>query len=310
MSSTGLAPCHASAHYWVAVVLLRRGIMASGPSRVFAGILALSLTALPAAGQEVGVDLTLASRDVWRGLLRTSLPVIQGDAFISAPLSGHLSLTGGGWISLEPFAPHSSSLTNCSEQEACFGEKRLWAELAFNGKTSIHAGWIWYLDRRLPQVGGTSLGPRGNTHEISVSLRLPRVYLAPRVAGYFDVDKVGGGYLEGSVALPVLGNINAAPFWALFLTAELGYSFGQSFDQDRPDNPFYYADRRVTHIDLGLGSDLPIGVKWLSSSASLHTRIAVDDATTRHGLKTGDVDRWLAFYARMSLSAPRWRAGR
>jgi len=284
--------------------------MASGPLRVGGGILALSLIALPAAGQVAGVDLTIASRDTWRGLLRTSLPVVQGDAFVSVPLSGRLALTSGGWMSLEPFAPHGSSLTSCDQRKACFGEKRIWAELAYNRTVGLHAGWIWYLDRRFPAANGTSLGPRGDTHEISLSLRLPRLYLSPRIAGYLDVDRVGGGYLEGSVALPVLGNINAAPFWALVLTAELGYSFGQSFDQDHPDNPFYYAGRRVTHLDLGVGSDLPIGVEWLSSSASLHTRIAVDDATTRHGLKPGDVDRWLAFYARMSLSAPRWKAGR
>lgn len=283
--------------------------MASGPVRVGGCILALSLIALPAAGQVAGVDLTIASRDTWRGLLRTSLPVVQGDAFVSLPLTGRLALTSGGWVSLEPFAPHGSSLTSCGQRKACFGEKRIWAELAYNGGASLHAGWIWYLDRRFPANGGTSLGPRGNTHEVSLSLGLPRLYLSPRIAGYFDVDKVGGGYLEGSLALPVLGNINAAPFWALYLTGDLGYSFGQTFDPDRPGHPFYYSDGRVTHLDFGVGSDLPIGAKWLSASASLHARIAVDDAATRHGLRPGDVDRWLAFYARMSFSAPRWRAG-
>lgn len=283
--------------------------MASGFSPFFAGFFALLLTALPAAGQELGIDLTMASRDAWRGLLRTSLPVIQGDGFFAVPLTGSLGLTGGGWVSLEPFAAHSSSLTSCTGPTACLGEKRLWAELALNaGGTSIHGGWTWYVDRRFPTQAGTALGPRFNTHEITTTLWWPRVYLAPRLSADFDVDKVGGGYLEGSLSLPVLGNINAAPFWALFLTAELGYAFDQSFDRNQPENPFYYAGRGVTHLDLGIGSDLPIGVNWLASSASLHTRIAVDDATTRHGLKAGDVDRWLAFYARLSLSAPRWRA--
>jgi hypothetical protein len=306
-----LAPGQATVHIGGSVAFPRRGIMASGSSPFFAGIVVLSLTSLPVAGQQVGIDLTVASRDAWRGLLRTSLPVVQGDGFVALPLSGSLGLTGGGWVTLEPFAAHGSSLTSCPGQRACIGEKRIWAELALNaGSASIHGGWSWYIDRRFPGQAGTSLGPRFKTHEITTSLWFPRVYLAPRLSASFDVDKVGGGYLEGALSVPVLGNINAAPFWALFLTAELGYSFGQSADRNRPENPFYYAGRGVTHLDLGLGSDLPIGVKWLSSAASLHTRVAVDDRTTRHGLKAGDVDRWLAFYARLSLSAPRWRAGR
>lgn len=284
--------------------------MASRLSTVVTGALLLLLTAVPLAGQVVGVDVSLASRQMWRGLIRTSRPVIEGDGFFSLPLSGRVGLTGGGWVSLEPFSPSSTALTNCEGSSGCLGEKRLWAELALNTPAaSFHAGWIGYFDRRFPTSTGTSLSSPGSTHEISTSLWFPRVYLAPRFSAWFDVDQVGGGYLETSLAVPVLGNINAAPFWALYLTGELGYSFGQTFDPDEPDSPFYYSDGHITHVDLGLGSDLPIGASWFSSAASLHARIAVDDAATRYGLKPGGIDRWLAVYARVSISAPRWKAG-
>jgi hypothetical protein len=285
--------------------------MGSRLSGIATGTLLLSLSAVPLVGQVVGVDVSIASRGIWRGLIRTSRPVVEGDAFASLPLSGSVRLTAGGWASLEPFSPSSTALTNCEHLSGCLGEKRLWAELALNTPTaSLHAGWIGYFDRRFPAPNGTSLGSRRDTHEISASLWFPRVYLAPRFSAWFDIDKVGGGYFEGTLAVPVLGNINAAPFWALYLTGELGYSFGQTFDQDKPDNPFYYADGRITHLDLGVGSDLPIGSSWFSSSASLHARVAVDDAATRYGLKSNSVDRWLAVYARVSLSAPRWKAGK
>ena len=285
--------------------------MASGLSRIAVGTLLLSLTAGPLVGQVLGVDLSMASREVWRGLIRTSRPEIEGDAFVSLPLSSRVRLTGGGWASLEPFSPSGTALTNCQDQSGCLGEKRLWAELALNTPAAnFHAGWIGYFDRRFPTTAGTSLGTRGSTQEISTSLWFPRVYLAPRISAWFDIDQIGGGYLEASLALPVLGNINAAPFWALYFTGELGYSFGQTFDPDQPDSPFYYADGRITHIDLGVGSDLPIGASWFSSAASLHARVAVDDAATRYGLKPDGINRWLALYARVSISAPRWKAGR
>jgi hypothetical protein len=205
-----------------------------------------------------------------------------------------------------------SGLTSCSSASSCLGEKRLWAEVdARLGSASWIAGWIGYFDRRFPTPDGLGLLGRRNTHEIFTSLWLPRVYLAPRLSGYFDVDEVGGGYLEASMALPVLGNINARPFWALFLTAETGYSFGQTFERQRPGNIFYYESGRATHVDLGVGSDLPFTPwPWLSSAASLHARIAVDERSAFNSRKPDSEGRWVLVYVKVTLSAPRWSAGR
>jgi hypothetical protein len=285
--------------------------MATGFASLTGSVLFLAITTLPAAGQVVGADVTIATQDLWRGLLRTSRPVVQADGYLSTRLGGGVRLTGGGWASWEAFGAGGTSLTSCPTSAACLAEKRAWAELDLTaGSTGIYAGWIGYFDRRFPAADGTSLGPRRTTHELMVSVWFPRVYLAPRFSGYFDVDEVGGGYLETSVGVPVLGNISARPFWALFLTAEVGYSFEQNVDPSRPGAMFYYHDSgRLTHVDLGVGSDLPLTLgRWLSSSASVHARIAVDNAGTIHGLKSGDDGRWVVIYARMSLSAPNWKA--
>jgi hypothetical protein len=284
--------------------------MASGFGSLAGGMLMLAFTAAPAAGQAAGVDLALATQDVWRGLIRTSRPVVQADGFLSTPLGAGVRLTGGGWASWEVFGSGRTSLTSCPSRASCLAEKRVWAELDLAaGGVGIYAGWIGYLDRRFPTGDGTTLGSRRTTHELMTSVWLPRVYLAPRISGYFDVDEVGGGYLETSFGLPVLGNISARPFWALFLTAEAGYSFGQTFDRRHPGAPAYYDSGRVTHVDLGVGSNLPFTLgRWMSSSASVHARIAVDAAAGTHGLKPDDGGRWVMIYARLSLSAPRWRA--
>jgi len=284
--------------------------MATGLAVLTGGALCVAITALPAAGQVAGVDLTMTTQDVWRGLVRTSRPVVQIDGFAAAPLGGGFRLTGGGWASWEAFGGGRTSLTSCPSRAACLAEKRAWAELDLDVRgAGFYAGWIGYFDRRFPTGDGTTLGSRRNTHEVMASLWFPRVYLAPRFSGYFDVDEVGGGYLETSVGVPVLGNISSRPFWALFLTAEAGYSFGQTFDRKHPGSTFYYDTGRLTHVDLGVGSDLPFtSGRWVSSSASLHARIAVDDAGTIHGLKPGDDGRWLVIYARVSLTVPHWKA--
>jgi hypothetical protein len=277
-----------------------------------AGLLALSATTLPAAAQMAGADVTLATQDLWRGLVRTSRPVAQADGYLAIPLGAGVRLTGGGWVSWEAFGSGPSSLTSCPARASCLAEKRAWARLDLGARGArVSMGWIGYFDRRFPAADWTSLGPRRATHELMTSLWFPRVDLAPRLAGYFDVDEVGGGYLEGSLGVPVLGNISASPFWTLFLTAEVGYSFGQTVDRRRPGATFYYETGRLTHVDFGIGSNLPFALgRWLSSSASVHARIAVDDAGTIHGLKPDDDGRWLVVYARMSLSAPNWRVPR
>jgi hypothetical protein len=277
-----------------------------------AGALALSTAALPVAGQVTGADITLATQDIWRGLIRTSRPVVQADGYLAIPLGGDVRLTGGGWVSWEAFGVGRTSLTSCPTPASCLAEKRAWARVDVGARGArVSAGWIGYFDRRFPTGDGTTLGFRRGTHEVMTSLWFPRVYLAPRISGYFDVDEVGGGYLEGSIGVPVLGNISASPFWALFLTAELGYSFGQTFDRNRPGATFYYDTGRLTHVDLGIGSNLPFTLgRWVSSSVSLHARIAVDDAGTIHGRKPDDDGRWVLVYARVSLSAPNWRKKR
>ena len=92
-----------------------------------------------------------------------------------------------------------------------------------------------------------------NTWEVYGKLGLA-VPLSPKLAVYYDVDKVNGAYLEGSVAHSVsLGKV------ALALGALAGFSAGQAEAED-PDELNNFAENGFTHLDLSAGVPLPAGM--------------------------------------------------
>lgn len=109
-----------------------------------------------------------------------------------------------------------------------------------------------------------------NTWEVYGKLGLA-VPLSPKLAVYYDVDKVNGAYLEGSLAhsLP-LGKV------ALALGALAGISAGQAEAQD-PEELNNFAENGFTHLDLSAGVPLSAGI--FSITPVLHFLVNGDQVT-------------------------------
>src|SRR2546426_7393979 len=125
------------------------------------------------------------------------------------------------------------------------------------GSVQTSLGVIRYTYRgTLPGPSRTSAA---STSEVYGTIQLSRKYLAPRLAAYWDVDRVRGLYIESSGTLPIMANPLGEPFWALYVRGLAGYSLGQEVNPARPDQVANFAHRGFTHVDLSLSFDLRPG---------------------------------------------------
>jgi uncharacterized protein (TIGR02001 family) len=245
-------------------------------------------TAAPAAAQTVGADLGLFSSYVWRGLSLTNKPVAQPDLYLTFP-AGKASVTVGGWANID--LGKYDGTNDISESGGLsafnFAEFDPWAEISFpvGDKTTLTGGATAYI---YPNDAG--LTSDFNTVEIYAKAAFATV-LSPKLAVWYDVDKVKGAYFEGSIAhsLP-LGEKNS-----LSLGALAGFNAGQHADFDANGNPraefFNFADNGFTHLDLSAGLPLTAGV--LSITPAFHVVVNGDEFTkVTSANKTHDVKFW------------------
>jgi hypothetical protein len=241
-----------------------------GAALVVAGLVA---TAAPAAAQTVGADLGLFSSYVWRGLSLTNKPVAQPDLYLTFP-AGNASVTLGGWanIDLGKYDDSDDDFSESGGESAFnFAEFDPWAEVSFpvGEKTTLTAGATAYI---YPNDAG--LTSDANTVEIYGKAAFD-VPLSPKVAIWYDVDKIKGAYFEGSVS----HTLPASEKVSVVLGALAGFSAGQGV----PDaaalaegESFNFADDGFTHLDLSAGLPLTAGV--FSITPALHFVINGDDA--------------------------------
>jgi hypothetical protein len=217
-----------------------------------------SVYAAPAQAQvEIGADLGLFSAYVWRGLSLTNKPVAQPAVWASIP-AGNASITLGLWSTIDlgkyddPFDDFSESGGTSSFNLA---EYNPYAEVSFTvGKATLTGGVIAYI---YPNDFGFT--EELNTVELygKASLDTP---LSPGIALYYDVDKVNGAYLEGSLGYSLQASENVA----VELGALAGFNAGQGADG-------------FTHLDLSAGVPLTAGV--FSITPVLHLIVTGDDFT-------------------------------
>jgi uncharacterized protein (TIGR02001 family) len=245
-------------------------------------------TASPAAAQTVGADLGVFSSYVWRGLTLTNKPVAQPDLYLTFP-AGKASVTLGGWANID--LGKYDGTNDISESGGLsafnFAEFDPWAEISFpvGEKVTLTGGATAYI---YPNDAG--LTSAFNTVELYAKAAFATV-LSPKLAMWYDVDKVKGAYFEGSIShsLP-LGEKNS-----LSLGALAGFNAGQDADLDADGNPradfFNFADDGFTHLDLSAGLPLTAGV--FSITPAFHVVVNGDDATKITSLnKTHDVKFW------------------
>lgn len=232
------------------------------------------VAATPAQAQAtLGADLDLFSSYVWRGLSLTNKPVAQPALYVTFP-AGAAEITVGGWANIDLGKYDDASDISESGGTSAFNlaEFDPYAEVSFPvGKASLTAGITGYI---YPNDAG--LTSDFNTVEVygKVGLDAP---LSPELALYYDVDKIKGAYLEGSVShsLPASENVSVD------LSALAGFSAGQDADLDDLGIPqadfFNFLDNGFTHIDLSAG--VPLTAGSVSITPVLHVVINIDEVT-------------------------------
>jgi hypothetical protein len=221
----------------------------------------------------------------------TNKPVAQPDLYVTFP-AGNASVTLGGWanIDLGKYDGASDISESGGTSAFNFAEFDPWAEVAFTvGKATLTGGATAYIYPN-DAPGFTS---DANTVEIygKAAFDTP---LSPKISAYYDVDKIKGLYVEGSVS----HSVAAGPKVSIDLGALAGFNAGQGVPDDiTSDESANFADNGFTHFDLSAGVPLSAGV--LSITPVLHLVIPIDDATkvTKFDETTGlpnssDVKLW------------------
>lgn len=215
----------------------------------------------------VGADLALFSGYVWRGVSLTNRPVGQPNLYLAFP-AGNASVTVGGWanVDLGRYDDADDFSQSGGVSSLNLSEFDPWAEVSVPiGKATITGGVVGYMFPN--DLGATD---DFNTWEVygKVGLGVP---LSPKLAVYYDFDKVNGAYVEGSVghSLPLGSSLS------LNLGALAGFSAGQA-EADPPElNNFF--ENGFTHLDLSAGVPFPVGI--LSITPVLHFLVTGDEVT-------------------------------
>jgi hypothetical protein len=235
-----------------------------------------------AAQTTLGWDAAVFSSYVWRGLTFTNKPVLQPDLYLTFPL-GNASFTAGGWANIDLAKYDGSNDLSESGGTSAFNvaEFDWWGEFGVPvGKATLTAGATGYIYPNPKSASGFNSDI--NTIEVygKVALDVP---LSPKVSAYYDVDKVKGLYVEGSVShgFPVGPQ-------SLTLGALAGWTGGQEQNTDDASEAFNFADNGLTHVDLSASMSFSAGS--ISITPSIHGVITGDDftkITKQNALDTG-----------------------
>src|SRR5437870_13786942 len=193
---------------------------------------ALELPRCSYAQVYLGLDATLSSPYVWRGVTRANGWVAQPEGFVSVKAGGGF-LAAGAWASYELGHAGPNDLSDLGTGGAGLAELNYWGQAAWSlGLVQAALGGIRYTFRGTAPTAGRTRAD--NTTELFVNLRATSKYIVPGVVLWLDVDRVRGTYIEGSVTVPVLANPLTAPFFVLVTRAAVGYQLGQDVNTEDP----------------------------------------------------------------------------
>ena len=243
----------------------------------------------------VGADLGAFSSYVWRGITYTNKFVLQPDAYLTFP-TGPATFTAGGWFNIEP--GKYDGATDISEGGGAssfdVAEFDWWGEFNYPyQKVNFTLGATGYY---FPNDAGFTSD--FNTIELygKAALSVP---LNPKLAAWYDVDKVKGLYVEGSVSHSIQPKDQK---FSVVLGALAGFNSGQDANLDAAGFPqadfFNFADDGFTHLDLSAA--VPFSAGPLSFNPAIHFVITGDDATkftkrdptSLTGFNSKDVKLW------------------
>jgi hypothetical protein len=232
-------------------------------------VVAGSASARTAGAQAtVGADLGLFSGYVWRGVSLTNRPVGQPNVYLAFP-TGNASVTVGGWANVDLGRYDDGDDFSQSGGVSGFNLSEFdpWAEVSVPvGKATITGGVIGYV---FPN-DSPGITDEANTWEVygKIGLGVP---LSPKLSVYYDVDKVNGAYIEGTVAHSVpIGSVS------LNLGALAGLSAGQA-EAESADEINNFNENGFTHLDLSAG--VPVSAGIFTLTPVLHFLVNGDEFT-------------------------------
>ncbi len=235
---------------------------------------------------------------VGRGVTLTNRPVLQPDASLRI---GNDRFAGvfTAWANVEPARYRGTNeLSQSLGNESGPSEVDLTAEFdGALGPAAVAFGTIGYV---FPNDAGSTSA--ANTLELFARIDRPGV-VKSRLAGYLDVQKIEGAYLEGALAW-------TPPLHASW-TPELGLTAGWSAGQEVHSGQLAtFAEAGLTHVDLSATSSFVLGAATLSPS--VHAMVARDpyarivapgrerDAKVWFGLTVGGSRSWAGVRAPMA----------
>jgi hypothetical protein len=233
--------------------------------------LAATLAAAPGTARAqatVGADLGLFSAYVWRGVSLTNRPVGQPNVYLGFP-AGNASVTVGGWANVDLGRYDDADDFSQSGGVSSFNLSEFdpWAEVSVPvGKATLTGGVVGYV---FPNDFGAT--DELNTWEVygKIGLGVP---LSPKLAVYYDIDKVSGAYIEGSVA----HSVPLGTSLSLNLGALGGLSAGQA-ESDSPGELNNFFENGFTHLDLSAAVPMSAGI--FSITPVVHVLVNGDEVT-------------------------------
>jgi hypothetical protein len=238
-------------------------------------VAAAALLSLPSAAQgqaTATVDAGVFNAYVWRGVTLTNRPVVQPDAYLTLPAGGG-SFVLGGWASVEAGRyddPRSHLSEGGGRASLDATEVDLWGEYGHPvGPLTGTFGGLVYL---YPNTAGLT-NAANRTVEIYGKLQASAVPLAPKVAVWYDVNKVQGAYVETSIS-HAIGSI---PGFPLTLGALAGFSAGQGLNDNDPSQVANFAKNGLSHVDLSATGALKAGP--VTIGPTIHFCLLHDDFT-------------------------------
>jgi len=243
------------------------------------------VAASPAAAQfSARTDVSIGGRHVWHGISRAAGLVAQPSLAVGLKVH-RISLESGAALYYELDRASPGELSETGADARHLGEHDIWGQASFVlGPTRLHAGVARYAFHGDAAQGGVA--PARNTTEVFASLSTTSRYLNPTLEAWWDVERVHRAFLQASLDLPVLG-WPFPPYAFVFVQTEMGLNVGQGPSPTRPGELANFAKRGVTHVALGLGTEVRAGHLSGIGSATLafgaRSQLNVDAATKFDG---------------------------